>query len=333
MQSATSETGCESLRAAFDTIRKRPCRLCGTSPDGVFARCTARYGKVGPLLVIARGPGNELALAEVAWDGDGEVGCVNPEALYLVRPPALSAADAATEDAVRTAGGELRIASGFNDPQVKRTVCRSAMATTWQVAGVYPLVESGVLRETPRPLRTLAHSNAPAYGRWPAPWMPWVSVCDVVPWTELPFRQRVRRGKEGLPCDAFAAAGLPPVSIDAHPIVKALVLAALLRCVPWQSDGKSLGARLLPPPPADVAIVGVYQGHVYRLGCDGQYERLFADCDDVRAVGVREIELAAGHMRIADQCNGVTARKGVNDDAPVSDGAHDNRASACERKG
>ena len=299
----------------------------------MFARCTTRYHEVDQLLVIARGPGNELALAPVAWDGVGEVGCVNPKALCLVRPPALSAADAATEDAVRTAGGELRIASGFNDPQVKRTICRSAMAITWQVAGVYPLVESGVLRETPRPLRTLAHANGPAYGRWPAPWMPWVSVCGAVPWSELPFRRRVRNGTEGLPCDAFAATGLPPVSIDAHPIAKALVLAALLRCVPWQSDGKTLGARLLPPPPAAVAIVGIYQGHVYRAGRDGQYERLFADCDDARAVGVREIELAAGHMRIEDQCNGATVRKGVNDDEPVRDGARDNWTSAGERKG
>ena len=43
-----------------------------------------------------------------------------------------------------------------------------------------------------------------------------------------------------------------------------------------------------------MAIVGIYQGHVYRLGRDGQYERLFADCDDARAVGAREIEFAAG---------------------------------------
>ena len=209
------------------------------------------------------------------------------------------------------------------------------MAITWQVAGVYPLVESGVLRETPRPLRTLAHSNVPAYGRWPAPWMPWASVCDAVPWAELPFRQSgIRSGTEGLPCDAFAAAGLPPVSIDGHPITKASGVGCVVAvCAPGRSDGKSLGARLLPPPPADVAIVGIYQGHVYRLGCDGQYERLFADCDDVRAVGVREIELAAGHMRIADQCNGVTVRKEVNDDAPVRNVARDNRASARERKG
>ena len=315
MQSSDLEISPEGLRASFDTIRMRPCRLCGTSPNGVFARCTTRYRKVGPLLVIARGPGNELALAPVAWDGVGEVGCVNPKALCLVRPAVLSAADAETEEAVRTAGGELRIASGFNDAKVKKMICRSAMAVAWQVAGVYPLVESGVLRETLRPLRTLAHSNAPAYGRWPAPWMPWVSVCSAVPWAELPFRQRVRNGREGLPSDAFTAAGLPPVSIDAHPIAKALVLAALLRCVPWKGDGKSLGARLLPPPPGNVAIVGIYQGHVYRVGRDGKYERLFADCDDVRAVGVREIELAAGHMRIADQCNGVSVREGANDDA------------------
>ena len=333
MQSANLEKSPEGLSACFDTIRTRPCRLCGTSPNGVFARCTTRYRKVGSLLVIARGPGNELALAPVAWDGVGEVGCVNPKALCLVRPAVLSASDAETEEAVRTAGGEVRIASGFNDAKVKKMICRSVMAVAWQVAGVYPLVENGVLRETPRPLRTLAHSNAPAYGRWPAPWMPWVSVCGAVPWAELPFRQRVRNGRKGLPSDAFTAAGLPPVSIDAHPIAKALVLAALLRCVPWKGDGKSLGARLLPPPSGNVATVGIYRGHVYQVGRDGKYERLFADCGDARAVGVREIELAAGHMRIADQCNDVSVRERADDDSPARNGAHDNRAGACKREG
>ena len=75
------------------------------------------------------------------------------------------------------------------------------------------------------------------------------------------------------------------------------------------------------------------RGQVYRVGRDGKYERLFADCDDASAVAVREIELAAGHMRVVDQCNGVAVRKGANDVVPVHNGARDNRDSARKREG
>ena len=105
MQLVSLEKGRQGLRACLDTIRMRPCRLCGTTRDGVFARCTERYGEVPPLLVIARGSGNEVALAPVTWDGVGEIGCVNPTALSLVRPSVLVGDDAETEEAVCAAGG------------------------------------------------------------------------------------------------------------------------------------------------------------------------------------------------------------------------------------
>ena len=150
------------------------------------------------------------------------------------------------------------------------------------------------------------------YGRWPAPWLPWVSVSGAVPWSEPPFRKRVRNGAEGLPKDAFASVGFPPVQIDAHPIAKALVLAALLRSVPWKGDGTSLGRRLLLPPEPNMAVVGIYRGHVYRVRSNGQCEEMFAEGTDARAVGVREIELAAAHLRVADQCDAKPRPRGGN---------------------
>ena len=302
----------QGLRACLEAVRMRPCRLCGTSPDGVFARCTSRHREPPPLLVVARGQSHEVALAPVAWDGAGEIGCVQSNELCLVRPAALADGDAATEEVVRAAGGGLRIASGFNDPAVKAMICGSAMAVAWRVGGVYPLVESAVLRETARPRRTLALPGAPGYGRWPAPWLPWASVAGAVPWSEPPFSERVRDGAEGLPADAFAAVGLPPLTIGAHPVAKAIVLAALLRSVPWKGDGRSLGGRLLPPPDPSMAVVGIYRGQVYRVRSNGQCEALFADGADVRTVGVREIELAVAHLRVADQCDAAHSPAGAN---------------------
>lgn len=302
MQTENLNAGRQGLRACFDAVRMRPCRLCGTGPDGVSAKCTIRYRDVPPLLVVVRGPSHEVALASVAWDGAGEVGCVHPTELSLVRPTALVDTDAEVEEAVRAAGRDLRIASGFNDPVIKSMIRGSAMAVAWEVGGVYPLVDSAVLRETARPRRTLAHSDAPNYGRWPAPWLPWVSVSSVVPWSEPPFSDQLQNGAAGLPNDAFAAVGLPPVTIDAHPIAKAMVLAALLRSVPWKGNGTSLGGRLLPPPEPRVAVVGICRGRVYRVRSDGQSERLFADGADVRTVGIREIELAVAHLRVVEQC-------------------------------
>ncbi|MYD92540.1 MAG: hypothetical protein F4Y02_02370 [Chloroflexi bacterium] len=318
MPTENLNAGRQGLRACFDAVRIRPCRLCGTGPDGVFARCTSRYRELSPLLVVALGPSHEVALASVAWDGAGEVGCVHSTELCLVRPTAVMEGDAETEEVVRAAGGELRIASGFNDPAVKAMICGSAMAIAWQVSGVYPLVESAVLRETTRPRRTLAHPDAPSYGRWPAPWLPWASVSSAVPWSEPPFSEQVQNGTEGLPKDAFAAVGLPPLTIGAHPIAKAMVLAALLRSVPWKGDGTSLGGRLLPPPDPSMAVVGIYRGHVYRVRNNGQCEELFADGADVRTVGVREIELAVAHLRVAEQCDGRQSPAAVDGKAALA---------------
>lgn len=78
----------------------------------------------------------------------------------------------------------------------------------------------------------------------PALWLPWVSLSTANPRSEPPFRQRVQRGQAGSPTDVFAAVGLPPLRADAHPLAKALALAALLRSVSWQCERKTLGAEV-----------------------------------------------------------------------------------------
>ena len=131
-----------------------------------------------------------------------------------------------------------------------------------------------------------------------------MSLAQAIPWSEPPFRQRVGRCRaDGFAADALAAVGLPPLRADAHPLAKALALAALLRSVPWQGERETLGARLLPPPALCAAFVGIYRGEIYRTACDGQWEPLFADGgNDCRAIGPREVELAEGHLRMVDTC-------------------------------
>ena len=56
-----------------------------------------------------------------------------------------------------------------------------------------------------------------------------------------------------------------------------------------------------------MAVVGIYRGRAYRVRNNGRSEELFADGTDALAVGVREIELAVAHLRVANQCD---ARQG-----------------------
>ena len=298
MQSIIIEPDVAGLGGCLQAVRSRPCQLCGTSDDGTFRHCAERYQEAERLLVIARGNRNELAFVPVFWDGAGEPGCVEYDGLALLRPPALCDMDQAADEA---ASGRLSLAASYEDDVLKKLIRAARMVIAWDVAGVYPAVDASALRETPRPTRTLVDVAAPCYGRWPAPWLPWASVAGAVPWSEPPFRPRARNGARKLPKDAFAAVGLPPLEVEAHPLAKALVLAALLRSVPWQSGRKTLGSRLLPPPNVSMASVGIYRGQVYRSGPGGQLERLFAAGKDDRVVGLREVELAEGHMRMADQ--------------------------------
>ena len=301
MPSTTTETDIAGLRASLDAARSRPCLLCGTSDDGVLRRCPERHHEVERLLVIARGTRNELAFVPVFWDGAGELGCAEFDGLALLRSPALCDMDRDAEEAGRVMGGRLWVAGSYEDDFLKKLIRAARMVIAWDVGGVYPAVDGSALREAPRPARTLVDVAAPCYGRWPAPWLPWVSVSAAIPWSEPPFRPRARNSGARLPKDAFAAVGLPPLEVEAHPLAKALILAALLRSVPWTGERKTLGARLLPPPHLSMASVGIYQGQVYRSGPGGQWERLFATGQDDRAVGLREVELAEGHMRMADQ--------------------------------
>ena len=288
------------LEACVAAARSRPCVLCGTGRDGVFGHCTERHRDVQPVVVIARGTRDELALVPVSWDGVGEVGCPEFGVLGLVRPRALAGEDGMASAVIKAAGGNLWASCSFDDDASRVMVRATSMALAWEVAGVYPVVEADAARGELQPRRLLADPEGPSYGRWPAPWVPWMSIADIVPWDQPPFRQYAQNGAAGSPQDAFAAVGLPRVGRDAHPVAKALALATLLRSVPWGDGKRTLGSSLLPPPGPFPAVVGVCQGQIYRFGHGGAWEYLFANGADAGSVGLEAIEQAEGHVRVAD---------------------------------
>ena len=288
------------LEACVAAARSRPCRLCGSSRDGVFGQCNERYRDAQPVVVIARGARDELALVPVSWDGVGEIGCPELGVLCLVRPGAFAGEDGMPAAVIKAAGGNLWPSIGFDDDASRVMVRATSMALAWEVAGVYPVVEADAARAEPRPRRLLADPEAPDYGRWPAPWVPWMSIADVIPWDRPPFRQYAKDGGAGSPQDAFAAVGLPRVGREDHPVSKALALATLLRSVPWTDDKRTLGSALLPPAGPVPAVVGLCQGQVYRVGQTGAWEHLFADEAAGGSVGLEAIEQAEGHVRVAD---------------------------------
>ena len=288
------------LEACVEAAQSRPCRLCGTSTDGVFGRCTERHRDTQPVVVIARGARDELALVPVAWDGVGEIGCPEFGVLGLVRPRALAGEDGMASGVIKAAGGNLWASCSFDDDASRVMVRATSMALAWDVAGVYPVVEADAARAEQRPRRLLADPEGPSYGRWPAPWVPWASIADIVPWDQPPFRQYAVNGAAGSPDDALAAVGLPRVGREAHPVAQALALATLLRSVPWGAGKRSLGSCLLPPPGPLAAVVGVCRGEAYGFGRDGAWERLFAAGGAGVGVGLEAIEQAEGHVRVAD---------------------------------
>ena len=183
--------------------RSRTCRLCGTSSDGVFGQCNARYRDAQPAVVIARGARDELALVPMSWDGVGEIGCPELGMLCLVRPRAFAGEDGMAADVIKAAGGNLWSSSGFDDDASRVMVRATSMALAWEVAGVYPVVEADA-----EPQRLLAEPDGPSYGRWPAPWVSWMSIADVIPWRPAAVPS-VREGRRrGISQDAFAAVGL-----------------------------------------------------------------------------------------------------------------------------
>ena len=49
-----------------------------------------------------------------------------------------------------------------------------------------------------------------------------------------------------------------------------------------------------------MAFVAVYRGEAYRLAFDGAWEPLFVDGPADRAISLRDVERAAGHLRMVD---------------------------------
>ena len=301
MQCTPTQPGPGDLARCLDAARSRPCVVCGASPDGVLRRCAERFQDTARVLVVARGARNELAFVPVFWDGENALGCVDLDALFLVRPAPLCGLDQPVERVVEAAGARLRLAGSYEDPVVKDRIQAAGAVLAWDAAQVWPVVDASVLLETPAPRRTWVEPGAPRYGRWPAPWLHWCSLALSIPWSEPPFSRPVSPGSAGTPAAALAAVGLPALGADAPPLAKALVLAALLRSVPWRGERRTLGARLFPIPPPAMALLGLCRGEAYRPGPDSnRWEPLFADGPIDRPIGLRELELAAGHLRLAD---------------------------------
>ena len=300
MQAIVRDPEFAILRDCLEAARSRPCLLCDRSGDGAFVRCRERYPGVRRLLVVARGSRRELALVPVVWDGVGEVGCVELEALALVRPETFADEERPVAALVNGFRGRLWTAARFGAEGPRLSVLASELVLAWQAAAVYPVADADAAREGPRPQRTVVDPDAPGYGRWPAPWLPWASIADAVPWDQPPFRGWGTRAGARSSQAAFAAAGLPPAGLRSHPLAKALALAALLRSVPGDGGQRTLGSRLLPPQGPVPAVVGICRQRVYRFAPDGGLERLFAGEGDDSLVGVRQIEEAEGHARMAD---------------------------------
>ena len=302
MQFQNLETGPGSsgLAAALDAVAGRPCFLCGSSPDGLLGRCVERYRRVQPIVVVARGAAGELAIVPVVWDGVGEIGCPVLDSVGLLRPAALDGGDVPLAAALQAAGGRLQVADNY--VAAERNICPDLVAAAaivaWDTAVVWPVVDADALGALFAPPRTLVAPGAPRYGRWPAPWVPWISLADQVPWSEPPFRQSVPNGSAAVSAAAFRAVGLPPLAPGAHPLAEALLLAAFLRSAPWGRGKRSIGGRLLPPAQAAITVVGLCAGSVFHPDAGGRWRRLFSPHPD--GPYPHEIEQALGHARMAD---------------------------------
>lgn len=302
MQPQLSESGSgpAGLAAVLDVVLDRPCFLCSGSPDGMYIPCAEHYRSVKPILVVVRGAAGELAIVPVLWDGVGEVGCPLLDSVGFVRPDALGGDDAVLARPFRAVGGELLATSSYGDPDLKlyETISAAALVVTWDAAQVWPGVDADALGALFAPPRTLVAPGAPRYGRWPAPWAPWVSLGERLPWSDPPFRQCAPNGSVPAPGAALRAVGLPAPAPGAHPLVEALLLAALLRSAPWGRGQRSIGGRLLPPALPAMTVVGLSAGAVYRVGADDKWQRLFPPHPD--GPHPLEIERALGHARMAE---------------------------------
>ena len=293
--------GLDGLAQYITEARSRPCLACGTAGEGgLLTRCVERFADAPRLLLMAVGSRHELGIVPVFSDGSAMFGCADLEQMVLLRPPALRDTDAAAQRVVQNAGGRLWIADSYEDAIVQGRIQEARGVLAWDVNALYPVADAGVVHEPTLPRRTVGESTAPRYGRWPAPWLHWRSVSDWIPWHEQPFRKCARGELMASPSAALAAVGLPALGPDVHPLAEALAVATLLRSPSWRGHGRALGARLLPVPEPAMAFVAVYRGEAYRLAFDGAWEPLFVDGPPDRPITLRDVERAAGHLRMVD---------------------------------
>lgn len=252
-------------------------------------------------LVVARGRYDDLALVPLATDGKGSFGCPDVRSMVLLRTPWFLGEDDELAAVVAAAGGCLRLATTFDDDGVREAMRGAGVVVAWREHKVFRVIDGAARHAERQPVRLVADSCAPDYGRWPAPSLPWVSVAGAIRWdTSEPFRSHHRRGGGTKLRDAIAAVGLPPLGPQEQALTKELAIASLIRSTPWTEGPEPPHAYMVCLARPVMSVVGICQGRVYRLDADGCWRPLFRGDDHEAGVRLLEIEQATAHIRMAD---------------------------------
>ena len=256
-----------------------------------------------PVLVLARGRYDDVAMVMLSTDGMGRFGPPDVESLVLLRNPEFAGEDEELAAVVAAAGGCLQLATRFDDRHAHSVVRGAWMMLAWRAHKVFRVIDAAAAQAAARPARVVADPCAPDYGRWPAPAVQWVSVAPAVAWRLRLFLPAGCRGAGGPKLrDAVAAFDWPPLGAQEQSLTKALAVAALLCRMGWVDAPLPELPSLARLPEAVMSVVGIHHERVYRLDPDGCWRPLFHDFgysgDRVRLL---EIERAAAHARMADR--------------------------------
>lgn len=289
------------LEMMLRALRTETCTLCSSGiARGQPPSCQSAHGTGPRLIVMASGPGRELAVAPVFWDGRSAIGCTDWAHLGLIRPAVLAPDDRCWLTTAESHDCGLWITDGFDHPQARDLLGAAGLVVTWHLPDVWPFVDGDAVRLRPRPLRSAVDGRAASYGRWPAPWLPWLSawrlVTDPGPsrgggcWSVPPMNK------------AFRRAGLSPLDTRAPALAQAIALASFIRRVPFRLVASTADWAPSASWATPAALVVFLKGRAHRFCGDQEVEPLFADGVDTSQLPSFELLRAYAHLRLADQC-------------------------------
>ena len=289
------------LETLLRALRPETCLICRAQPPGQSRHgCRDRDAVPARIVVLAAGPGRELAVVPVRWAGGDAIGCTEWGELGLVRPAALAPDDRFWLASAEAHDCGLWIADGFDSPRARDVLGQAALVVAWHLPDVWPFVDGDARRCRPRPSRTVVDGRAPGYGRWPVPSVPWLSAWRLV----VPGAGSGNGRTLAVPPmrKVFHDAGLPPHDDTVPALAQAIALASFLRRVavcaaefPTAASFPAAGGA----PPVRLAFAG---GRAYRCRGPDELEPLFAGGVDASQLRVFELLQAEAHLRLADQC-------------------------------